>query len=49
MKKLIANYTNGNHTVNLYDDGTKVKETMDPAEDHFTYEFPENMDIKITD
>src|SRR5574344_224841 len=49
MKSLLANYKNGNHTVCLYSDGTKIKETIDPSADHFTYDFPENMDIKITD
>ena len=42
-------YRNGNHTVKLYSDGTKVKETIDPNDDHFTYEFPESFDLKITD
>jgi len=45
----IADYKNGNHVVYLYDDGTKVKETIDPNADHFTYEFPESFDLKITD
>lgn len=42
-------YRNGNHIVKLYCDGTKVKETIDPNDDHFTYEFPESFDLKITD
>lgn len=42
-------YRNGNHIVKLYSDGTKVKETIDPNDDHFTYEFPESFDLKITD
>ncbi len=48
MEKLNT-YTNGNHKVTIYSDGTKIKETIDPNADHFTYDFPENFDIKITD
>jgi len=46
---ILSTYTNGNHTVIIHDDGTKIKETIDPNADHFTYDFPENFDIKITD
>lgn len=49
MKTLLNTYTNGNHKVAIYSDGTKIKETFDPMADHFTYDFPENFDIKITD
>lgn len=49
MEKKLNTYTNGNHTVTIYSDGTKIKETIDPNADHFTYDFPENFDIKITD
>ena len=49
MNKKLNKYTNGNHKVTIYSDGTKVKETIDPKADHFTYDFPENFDIKITD
>lgn len=47
--KILATYKNGNHKVIIFDDGTKIKETIDPNADHFTYDFPENFDIKITD
>lgn len=47
--ELMNTYTNGNHTVRIYSDGTKIKETIDPNDDHFTYEFPESFDLKITD
>lgn len=47
MLKVLANYKNGNHSVTICDDGTKIKETFDPNADHFTYEFPENFDIHI--
>ena len=45
--KAKAIYKNGNHFVAIYSDGTKVKETIDPDADHFTYDFPENFDLKI--
>lgn len=48
MKEL-ANYINGNARIVLYEDGTLVHETLDPSADHFTYDFPRNADIKITD
>lgn len=46
---ILSDYINGNHRVRLYSDGTKVKETIDPAAEYFTYDVPENADIKITD
>lgn len=49
MEHVLNTYTNGNHTVTIFSDGTKIKETIDPKADHFTYDFPENFDIKITD
>lgn len=42
--KLIAKYTNGNVTTSIFDDGTKIRETMD---DEFYPDYTENMDIKI--
>ena len=42
---LIGKYQNGNYTVSLYDDGTKVREN---DLDFFEADFPESMDIKIT-
>ena len=49
LNKKVADYTNGNHRVIIYSNGTKVKETLDPCADHFTYDFPESFDLKITD
>lgn len=46
---IIAKYDNGNHRVTLFSDGTKIKETINPDDDHFTYEYPESFDLKITD
>jgi organic radical activating enzyme len=44
--KLLGKYINGNYTVTLFDDGTKIRET---EADFFDAEFPENIDCKITD
>ncbi len=44
--RILAKYKNGNYTVTLYDDGTKVKRTED---DFFVADFPDSIDIKITD
>lgn len=46
MKNLMARYVNGNYHVKIYDDGTKIR--FGPA-DVLVSEFPENIDIKITD
>ena len=42
---LIGTYQNGNYTVQIYDDGTKIRSN---DLDFFDPEFPESMDIKIT-
>ena len=49
LPSIMAHYMNGNHLVTLYSDGTKIKETSNPNDDHFTYEDPESFDLKITD
>ena len=46
MSKLLAIYQNGNYNVKLYSDGTKIKSTHS---DKFIAEFPDSMDLKITD
>ena len=43
--KLLGHYKNGNYQVNIYDDGTKVRVTDD---NEFIADFPESMDVKIT-
>ena len=43
--KILGKYKNGNYNVVIFDDGTKVRETND---DKFIPEFPECMDVKIT-
>lgn len=48
MEKL-AEYKNGNHVTTLYEDGTKTWKTINPDDTSFTFDFAENIDIKITD
>lgn len=43
--KLLARYKNGNYTVTIFDDGTKIREN---DLDFLDAEFPESMDCKIT-
>ena len=43
---LLAKYKNGNYSVRLYDDGTKIKSTL---YDDFVADFPDSIDLKITD
>ena len=47
--KVLAKYTNGNYRVILFSDGTKIKATMDPKETVFKPDFPECVDLNITD
>lgn len=42
---ILGSYKNGNYNVTIYDDGTKVREN---ELDFFKADFPENIDIKIT-
>ena len=44
-KQLLQKYKNGNYTVFLYTDGTKEKIT---EEEYFKAEFPDSIDLKIT-
>ena len=43
--KKLHQYQNGNYTVTIFDDGTKIREN---DLDFFDAKFPENIDIKIT-
>jgi organic radical activating enzyme len=45
MNALLNKYSNGNYTVELYEDGTKIRYTDN---DEFNSQFPENIDVKIT-
>jgi hypothetical protein len=42
----LYSYGNGNYSVEIFSDGTKVRKT---EEENFISDFPENIDIKITD
>ena len=44
-KEILGDYQNGNYRVILFGDGTKIKETED---DYFDSEFPDSIDMKIT-
>jgi len=46
MLKLLGVYKNGNYSVKILSDGTKIRETED---DEFIPSFAENCDVKITD
>jgi hypothetical protein len=46
MLNLLGAYKNGNYTVKVLSDGTKIRETND---DEFIPAFAENCDVKITD
>lgn len=46
MNNVLGRYVNGNYTVTIYDDGTKIREN---DLDNLTPEFAENCDVKITD
>ena len=45
MRKIIGRYRNGNYTVTIFDDGTKIR---DNDLDNLTPDFAENSDITIT-
>ncbi len=46
MSTLLCAYANGNYTVELYDDGTKIKRTEAEV---MLADFPDSIDLKITD
>jgi len=48
MSKLIGQYKNGNYNVSIYEDGTKIRETIDDNAIDFIPEFSESIDMKIT-
>lgn len=45
---ILGEYDNGNYHVTIYEDGTKVRETFDENAIEFIAEYPECMDVKIT-
>lgn len=46
---LIGDYVNGNYRVSIYNDGTKIRETLNEEDTRFIPQFAENCDVKITD
>ncbi len=48
MSELLGTYKNGNYIVMLFNDGTKIKKTINKDDNEFISEFPESMDMKIT-
>ena len=45
MNKVLSKYQNGNATVTLYNDGTRIIETED---NEFNFDYPCNIDLKVT-
>ena len=45
---ILGEYDNGNYHVTIYEDGTKIRETFDENATEFVAEYPECMDVKIT-
>ena len=45
----LGQYINGNHTVSIFPDGTKIKRAISENTKIFTYDFPESFDFKIND
>lgn len=48
MNSVISRYKNGNYLVILYSDGTKKYRMINPEDTEFKSEFPDSIDIKIT-
>ena len=46
--KVLGHYKNGNHYETIFEDGTRVRQTIDTEDDRLLYEFPSNFDLKIT-
>lgn len=45
--KILGEYINGNYKVSIYEDGTKIRETLNERDNEFIPEYPECMDVKI--
>lgn len=45
---LLGEYINGNYKVSIYENGTRVKETLNALDDEFIANFPDSADMKIT-
>jgi hypothetical protein len=46
--QLLGSYVNGNYQVDIYNDGTKIRATLNENDTCFKAQFPESMDVKIT-
>ena len=46
--KVVGIYKNGNYVVTMFDDGTKIRKTIDDNATEFIAEFPESIDMKTT-
>lgn len=46
---VLGHYRDGNHYVTIFEDGTKISQTIFPWSKRLTFDFPTNMDIKISD
>lgn len=46
--ELIGKYINGNYRVAIYEDGTRIKETINKNDTRFIADFPDSCDMKIT-
>ena len=49
MSNPIGQYVNGNHITTIWDNGTRLQETICPDDTVFTFEYPESFDFKIND
>lgn len=48
QKKILHTYQNENHFTSILEDGTRIRETIDDQDTRFSFVFPENADVKIT-
>lgn len=46
---VLAHYRDGNHYETIFEDGTKVSQTIFSWSKRLTFDFPTNMDLKISD
>lgn len=47
--EVLAHYRNGNHYTTIFEDGTRVTQTIFTGSKRLTYSFPTNFDLKISD
>lgn len=49
MMRMLGKYRNGDYDVSIYEDGTKIRDNGDGGPEDFHPEFPESIDLNITD